>query len=108
MNIEKVKKLTDEELRVKVAELCGWKVSFHESQNWWFRDGDDPTLADGLPNYPLDLNAMHKAVETLRKLPGPEWYDFGYLLIEECGSTMNCINATARVRAEVFVAILTP
>lgn len=54
----------------------------------------------------LNLNAMHEAVETLRHKDGPEWFDFQKHLMDICGSTMNCIQATAAQRAESFLKTL--
>lgn len=67
---------------------------------------DDDQYLMALPDYLNDLNAMHEAVETLRNLPGSEWFDFQQILKEECGSTMNCIQATAAQRAEAFLRTL--
>jgi len=57
-----VKKLTDEELRIKVAELRGWK--FYSSHSYWMEPGTGYQIArtvNELPNYSQDLNAMHSA-----------------------------------------------
>jgi hypothetical protein len=85
MTPEDVKALSDDALRIRVAELCEYKFvhpwmgdgNEHVSQSMWAvirPDGtstgvpytslevmlkDDPEL--GLPNYPRDLNAMHEA-----------------------------------------------
>lgn len=59
MNIEELSNLTDEELRVKCAELCGWEWK----NNYWL----DPTgnTAFDCPNFQSDLNAMHAAERAL-------------------------------------------
>ncbi len=63
---------------------------------------DGKVYYDG-ENYDNDLNAMHKAVETLRHRDGSEWWDFQHALARICGSTGNCIQATAAQRAEAFL-----
>jgi hypothetical protein len=83
--------MTPEAQRIAIAGACGL-TGWRESR--------------ALPDYLNDLNAMHEAVETLRNLPGSEWFDFQQILKEECGSTMNCIQATAAQRAEAFLRTL--
>jgi len=57
---------TDGELRVRIAELCGWvKVRAH-----WEKDGESAYCNDShchrqLPNYPGSLDAMALAEATL-------------------------------------------
>jgi hypothetical protein len=57
---------------------------------------------DPLP-YSTDVGLIIGAVDTLRKLSGPEWYDYQRWLTTICGSTMNCIQAGARARAIALV-----
>src|SRR5271165_6117703 len=73
MTIEELAKLTPEEKRVKIAELCGWKPPFYEDERSGAFLGDGgtwgPELGDVpkriVPDYLNDLNAMHKAEEIL-------------------------------------------
>lgn len=97
--------MTPEAQRIAIAEVCGWGRS---PTGWWKHglDGSFVGKSELLPDYLNDLNAMHEAVETLRNLPGSEWFDFQQILKEECGSTMNCIQATAAQRAEAFLRTL--
>ena len=83
MNREQYAKLTEEEKRIKVAELCGWITHTREEM---VRDGIGQSIEDfpedyktfdnsdgecfyleidSLPDYLNDLNAMHEA----EKLP---------------------------------------
>ena len=101
--------MTPEAQRIAIVEVCGWKHnglgpkdSLHHPTNCQCFSGPSCSL----PDYLNDLNAMHEAVETLRNLPGSEWFDFQQILKEECGSTMNCIQATAAQRAEAFLRTL--
>lgn len=100
---------SDEELRVRVAELCGWKrLDF----GWWHNSSGQTKPA---PNYPADLNAMHEAVTStvfqqrgflsvyrnnLAKIVHPE---------EDIGLQSRawlCVDATARQRAIAFISTL--
>lgn len=84
MNLEQVRAMSDEELRIRVAELCGAKwmlmgspllgrtlvegtcVDFRLKQGLKLADGTEKIeQVHSLKNYPRDLNAMHEAVETL-------------------------------------------
>ena len=65
MNRKEYAKLSDEEKRIKVAELCGWKrkrVGTLISFKWYLGEGGSNGCSDNqLPNYLNDLNAMHEA-----------------------------------------------
>lgn len=86
MNIKEVQDLSDEEIRIKVAELDGLTVEGNAESD-----------------YPNDLNAIHEVVEKLREQDNGLWFDYGSALIEICGSTMNSIQAKARLRCDAFV-----
>lgn len=83
--------LSEQEIRVKMAELAGWRYVHHKLDNhffWWnpirrwFDDvyewirkpGPDELAArlDNLPDYPHDLNAVQ---EVFRGLSEPIQYD---------------------------------
>ena len=54
--------MSDDEMRVAIAEACGWKE--HPSKQGWIWLGEQPQPS-GLnqpPDYLNDLNAMHSAV----------------------------------------------
>ena len=73
--------MSDEEIRIAIAEACGWKyVAMHGSKTqgfWYFKiSAKGVSLAEEgklkgatpsyeLPNYPNDLNAMEEAEATL-------------------------------------------
>jgi len=106
MTREEWAKLAPEEQRAEVALLCGY--TFHPDNPRMKWSCNRTKINGGIfsvspPDYLNDLNAMHEAVETLREKSGPEWFDFGAHLATTCGSTMNCINATAAQRAEALV-----
>lgn len=70
--IEELEKLSDEQLRVKCAELCGWEriENRHFGRKWGKMDlrgwhekfGSFMRL---VPNYPGDLNAIAEAEKAL-------------------------------------------
>ena len=104
--------MTDEEIRIKVAELLGFTeiydgiIDDHYGANvdYYGLIGKDKVgyIVD-LPDYLFDLNACHEMVETLRKEDDSKWYDFRKHLMDECGSVMNAIQATERQRCEAFI-----
>lgn len=103
-----------EEQRIAIAEACGWRwVTLRQQEGLCDDVRGYPPDVDcvGLngryvPDYLNSLDAMHGAVETLRGKTGPEWFDFQRLLMIECGSWMNCIQASAAQRAEAFLKTL--
>jgi hypothetical protein len=93
----------------KIAAAVGWKKVYNgpEPDNRWLRpDGLHYATTEDIPDYLTDLNAIHEAVETLRHKDGPEWYDFGVQLGILAGGVMNCIQASAAMRAEAFLKTL--
>lgn len=93
-----------EEQRIAIAKACGWAHFEPDTIQYTARRADGKW--GEIPNYPNDLNAMHEAVESLRGKAGPEWFDFQRILMIECGSWMNCIQASATQRAEAFLKTL--
>lgn len=58
--------MTDEAMRIAIAESCGWKQDFlHHGPLVWHRNGVYAKTNDELPNYPHDLNAMREAEQLL-------------------------------------------
>lgn len=111
MTIEELSKLSDEELRVRCAELCGWTQL--NPGTWEHRDSRMSVWPfSSVPNYPADLNAMHEAEKTIEHLPdylfrvrevvGPfpeaqsEWDDHWW---------SDVVLATARQRCIAFIAV---
>lgn len=60
MTLEQIQALTDDEIRVRVAELCGWQWE----KLWTGELHGKPIGEQGpfreVPNYPADLNACHE------------------------------------------------
>ena len=118
MTLEQVKAMTDEELRIRVAELLGW-TNICEESHYSYDDMEHCDVLcgvsktgckDEVPNYPRDLNACHKMEETLTDI---QFCKYVQIL---CGHTTTGIKiqwggpdagracrATARQRCEAFI-----
>lgn len=115
MKAEDVKAMSDEELRVKVAQLDGWKSEVDSRDltcicvTW--TKGNKVVPGNGhLPDYPQDLNSMHEAEKVLKKgLTGTRNQKSTYRLVlyrilQAAGEdAVEWGHATARQRAEAFV-----
>lgn len=107
-----IDKLSDDQLRIEIAEWCGWKhwnndeINPDGSSGYW-RDPDNRTAR--LSDYPHDLNAIADAVHSQQ----PEWRLRFYSNLAKivgygCFSIMPqnyalLADATARQRAIAFV-----
>jgi hypothetical protein len=106
--------LTDEELRIEIAEWCGWTYCIMTCVDWGKPElrGYPPgvettresrtaviggTIGTIVPNYPNDLNAMWDAEEELLMTKD---YIINWINYEE---TVNDFHATAKQRAIDFV-----
>lgn len=128
MTIEQLSKLSDEELRVKCAELCGWKPETRKmyageaNVNGWglnkhlslgHRDRKFTTSPTSFPNYPADLNAMHEAEKTLQHVPTARadqrviYSDALFQLLSQSlgrvALNFDMLHATARQRCIAFI-----
>lgn len=122
--IQELEQMTDDELRVMLAELSGWKwqkfdgamIAFMEHPSKPRTDYTGPRIdvsykplavtsnldEDGAPNYPADLNACYQ-VEIALKDDCP----YIHALIEVCGNdNLNCYYASARQRTIALIATL--
>lgn len=96
--------MTDEELRVKVAELAGWLQPNHAPGLIWMPDKDRPGRMKEVD--PLaDLNAMHEIEKTLSEDDAHEYKNNLSLLKEEPEYPAACywFHATAHQRCIAFV-----
>ncbi len=126
-----VKKMSDEELRVEVAKLCGWR---YVNPNDWRAELEKQGIyayrehamtnaamklkmyafAHDVPNYPADLNAMHEAEKVLTDEQHKKFRWELRCIIAIGASTITELekddraftSATARQRAEAFVSTL--
>lgn len=101
--------MTDNDLRVKVAELCGWERGpkkeikcglWFPVMSCWHKKCDKDNWQDEPPNFPHDLNACHEMEEALTS---QQLYDYSESLWYECAGFVEAVRATARQRCEAFV-----
>jgi hypothetical protein len=114
--------MTDERKRIRIAELCGWtkhKVDMHKGEavfeTFWLRPGvnldalsaDDIAWREGTspPDYPKDLNAMHKAVMWL-KAKRPSNYERYLFQLRKRSHPAAPEDAEALLRADAFLAAM--
>lgn len=64
--------MTDNEMRIAIAEACGWKFLGKEGMGWCEAPNGSPILECNIPDYPNDLNAMHEAEKTFHWEPDNE------------------------------------
>lgn len=87
--------MTEEQMRLAIAEACGWKPD-KRGLGWLNPHG----YYAPEPDYLADLNAMHEAEKSI---------DAGLLakytteLLKVCGGPMSVHFATAAQRAEAFL-----
>lgn len=122
--MSKLRYISDEEIRIKVAELCGW---VNNGANYWHKNGEVRALNDecsdgcggigddikGLPKYDSDLNAMYEAEEFGKNNDEhwtEKWLEELALVLsdDETNDYLNVgkyelIHSTARQRAEAFI-----
>ncbi len=106
MTYEKWNNMTAVERNIKVAELDGWRWKTDSSYGWW--SPEDRMAAHVLPDYLNDRNAICGAVEKLRGVDGPQWFDYLHHLQDICGSSMNCVQASAEARCLAFCLTMEP
>lgn len=132
MTLQEIQKLSDDELRIKVAELCGWvrktgnwnyhntstcthrqEVGMENAREWWHlpgrhhgSSGTDVLKDDRLPNYPRDLNAMHEAEGGLTDKQYDRYCDALWNQCDGATGKRGAVHSTARQRAEAFVMVM--
>lgn len=115
--------MAKEQLRIKVAEACGWEAKRIENQGilttlwcWWNKGLKRPACrcenhysqndaAIHLPNYPEDLNACAEFEKTLDQFQGDKYMQ---LILEERGglehnTPFDTFRATAEQRCIAFL-----
>ena len=109
--------MTKEQMRIAIAEACGWTEIEHvnlPAAIGWFGIPTELIQLDmrrnPIPNYAGSLDAMHEAEKVLSVLfegtpDGCECNRYIRILHEVCGGVPNCFAhhcATAAQRAEAF------
>lgn len=119
MTLEEINKLTEKELRIKVAKLLGWTLIHTDHE--WQEFGEYPYDAvvgmpkggvfvgsasyDELPEYTSDLNACRKMEETLDTRDQMMYVARISEILSPavCPQSFRMLHATARQRCEAFV-----
>ena len=88
--------MTNEQINIKIAELCGWQTS---APSWDVGRHD-------CPNYAADLNACHEFEKTLLTADSfcGHWEEYSNRLVSLLGCT-DIFHATARQRCEAFLRV---
>ena len=103
--------MTPEQIRIAVAEACGYKVF-----SWGIEHPDGTTQGRGydrveslIPDYPADLNAIHEAEMTLNQEEYSKFTDFLYDI--ECRAVESekrrwaWLSSPALARCEAFLRV---
>ena len=85
--------MTDQEINIKIAELCGWKQQTICTDMQGIPWPSDP------PNYAADLNACHEFEEGLT---AEQWCEYDKLLPLHDPQKSHC---TSRQRCEAFLRV---
>lgn len=96
--------MTDEKMRVKIAEVCGWTVLDVPVLDAGFASyAKDPNgcLCPSVPNYPQDLNACHEMEDVLFEMVNTNEEAYYHLLI--CITSGRPYRASSRQRCEAFL-----
>ncbi len=107
--------MTDREIRIEIAETCGWRnVTAHERSLWTNGQGS-PVNETDLPDYLNDLNAMNEAEKIIDQMPTDSqslYLDYLALSTGWSGDTMakarfsahyNAVRCPARQRVAAFL-----
>lgn len=102
--------LTDEEIRIKVAEACGWEVISDTLCNVKPDKNGDPEIEPiaPLPNYPADLNACAEFEKTLTD---EEWGVYSAEIVSltlwdrATDTVKRILQATARQRCLAYLCV---
>jgi hypothetical protein len=115
--------MTPEQQRIAIAEACGWTREYADVPTWnnslnSYQGGYEPVqtllfrkerkcfIAENLPDYHRDLNAMHEAEKQLLATQFKRYHDV--LVAQVIGWSAHenehiAIHATAAQRAEAFL-----
>jgi len=109
------KQLTPEEKIIKVAECAGWECGPKEDiriiglgiiaakNKCWHPKNEKDCWQDNPPDFLNDLNAIHKAVNSLPEATYNLFCDVLWSLCGGASGLTGAINATAEQRSEAFV-----
>lgn len=105
--------MTDEQIRIKVAEACGWtrfESGPYNGAPFAIEPGDThPAHKYQVPNYPADWNACHEMVNSLDPADRVSWIGWMHRITQEAGMTgwlpKRIINSTQRQWCEAFLRV---
>ena len=102
--------MTNEQINVAIAEVCGWKAVCIDGGSGFYKGFDNGAeLRPDLPNYCSDLNAMHEAEKVLKgykQIATYVWYLENRSGDWSTHEHLMATHATARQRAEAFLRTL--
>jgi len=118
MKLEQYDKLSDKEIRIKVAELDGWKNVRHEATerdyDYGFKgidpEGDSEDNFADVPDYLNDLNACH---EFEKGMDNDTYLTYQAILAHRVesmphdGLIRRLVSATARQRCKSYILTMT-
>lgn len=102
-------RMTDEQLRIRLTELVGWKKGNAPKNIRWGQSAPEGEywFAHQLPNYPEDLNACHEIERGLTDEQHERYRSNLLILLRSCYyADRNYISATARQRTEALIRTL--
>ena len=100
--------MTDTEIRIAVAEACGWtrlETLEINGEVYGFKHGKPTPYKSLVPDYPNNLDAMHEAEKALPTEKQREYLQ--YLGLNAYSSWPVC-HASARQRCEAFIKTVCP
>jgi hypothetical protein len=111
--------MTDEQMRIAIAEACGWNsireqdydhgYSGNDVRQMWVGLSPDLNEFEQLPDYCNNLNAMHEAEKVLTEKGVNAWWAYVAHINRNNPTPFraeSAVHATARQRAEAFIKTL--
>ena len=106
---------TDEQMRIAIAEACGWKTDTKYNSPWnWLNPSGEVSRLERIPDYLNSLDAMHGVESVLPAMQYQLWLNELNAIVGRDISegspywARNNESATARQRAEAFLRVLRP
>jgi|APGre2960657404_1045060.scaffolds.fasta_scaffold25660_3 hypothetical protein len=107
--------MTDEQMRIAIAEACGWrpyKPITHDGRPLLMippKMSNKEGWLEAIPDYLNDLNAMHEAEKVLTEKGVNAWWAYVAHINRNNPTPFraeSAVHATARQRAEAFIKTL--
>lgn len=94
--------MTDQEMRIAIAEACGWTQN-KGNPFFWTGSSGESTMTTPIPDYPTDLNAMHEAETTLTHAQRIEYAGRVIKMVHGPTWAFDAITLSARQRGEAYL-----